>query len=65
MKANLVNLESTHAPDFPGQDAGGEGLPVSQEAGPDPNDLSDGDPDQPPAQEPVWTNQMFLPLVNR
>jgi hypothetical protein len=65
MKANAGNLESTHAPNFPGQDAEGEGISDSQEAGPAPNDLSDSDPDQPAAPEPVWTNQMFLPLVNR
>jgi hypothetical protein len=65
MRLNPVNLESTNGPNSPGQAADGDGLPDSQEAGPDPNDLSDSDPDQPAAQQPVWTNQMFLPLVNR
>ena len=55
-------------PNFPGRDADGDGIPDSQEAGPDPNDLmdSDGDPDQPAALESDEGNKwMFLPLIWR
>jgi uncharacterized repeat protein (TIGR01451 family) len=69
VQGNLVNLESAPAPNIPTPDADGNGIPDGQEAGPEPNALSDGDPDQPPTLEPdgapVWTNQIFLPLVNQ
>ena len=69
MQANPGNLQSTNVPDFAGQVPDGEGLPDSEAAEPDPNELGDSDLDQPPAlepgEEPVWTNQMFLPLVDR
>ena len=65
MQANSGNLQSTNVPDLAGQVPDGEGLPASQAAEPDPNELGDSDLDQPPAQEPVWTNQMFLPLMDR
>ena len=67
MQANSGILQSTNVPDLTGQVPDGEELPASQPAEPEPNDLGGSDLDQPlePDAEPVWTNQMFLPLMNR
>ncbi len=72
------DVDGDNVPNFLDEDADGDGIPDRQETGPDPANPvdSDGDgipdfldPDQPtalePGEEPVWTNQMFLPLVNR
>ena len=72
------DADGDNIPNFLDADADGDSIPDRQEAGADPTNPpdSDGDgipdfldPDMPtalePGEEPVWTNQMFLPLVNR
>jgi hypothetical protein len=72
------DVDGDNVPNFLDTDADGDGIPDRQEAGADPANLADSDgdgipdfldPDQPtalePGGEPVWTNQMFLPLVDR
>jgi hypothetical protein len=70
--------DGDNIPNFLDTDADGDGRPDREEAGADPNNPIDSDGDGAPdfldqdvptalepGDEPVWTNQMFLPLVNR
>ena len=72
------DVDGDNIPNFLDLDSDGDGIPDREEAGPDLNNPIDSngngipdflDPDVPtalePGEEPVWTNQMFLPLVNR
>jgi hypothetical protein len=68
------DVDGDNLPNFLDTDADGDGIPDRQEAGADPANPpdSDGDgipdfldSDVPTVPEPVSTNQMFLPLVNR
>ena len=72
------DVDRDNVPNFLDTDADGDGLPDRQEAGPDPANPLDSngdgipdflDPAAPtalePGEEPVWTNPVFLPLINR
>jgi hypothetical protein len=67
-----VDADGDNIPNFLDTDADGDGIPDAVEGAGDAD--GDGipdflDPDVPtalePGEEPVWINQMFLPLVNR
>lgn len=72
------DADGDNVSNFLDSDADGDGRPDRNEAGADPTNPIDADgdgipdfldPDKStalePGEEPVWTNQMFLPLVNR
>jgi hypothetical protein len=72
------DADGDNIPNFLDSDADGDSIPDRQEAGADPANQPDSDGDGipdfldpavptalEPGEETVWTNQMYLPLVNR